>query len=135
MANHMKEVAEILGVEFNEEFKIKGMIGIRYKLTKNGVELSYKGSEMWITSSDMLRLLLDGTHTCTVIKKPWKPSFGEKYYSPDTNNGGFRSDYWVDSDEDEKRYKRGVICETEKEAIAKEEIMLNALRKYNESQE
>ena len=65
--NHMKEVAEMLGVEIGEEFKIEDYIGdYRYKLTEE--HLMYTSNNEWHTLPATITYLLNGK--CKVVKMP-----------------------------------------------------------------
>ena len=67
--NHMKEVAEMLGVEIGEEFKIEGLLGdTRYKLTRENLEYFYDGR--WYTISGTLNYLLNGEYKLVKLSKP-----------------------------------------------------------------
>lgn len=60
--NKMKEVAELLGVELNEEFVVSGEIG-KYKITKDGLMFLWAG--VWTKSIMGFNFLFDHE-----IKKP-----------------------------------------------------------------
>ena len=85
MANHMAEVAKMLGVELGEEFEIDKLPTRRYKLTENnGLSGIYFGS--WVVDEDsdkILKSLLLGE--CSIKRKPWKPSKGDKYWYISSN--------------------------------------------------
>lgn len=74
--NYMADVAKILGVELGEEFKISCVNGT-YKFTTDGLE--FKVREEWIVASFMSDLLT-GKHK--IIKLPWQPKNGDRYYFP-----------------------------------------------------
>lgn len=74
--NYMADVAKILGVELGEEFKISCVNGT-YKFTTDG--LKFKVREEWIVASFMSDLLT-GKHK--IIKLPWQPKNGDRYYFP-----------------------------------------------------
>lgn len=73
MANHMKEIAEMLGVELNEEFYIKGHPG-SYCLTE------YYGlmKDCAVAHPTIFVSLLTGGSE--IVRKPWKPKDGDYYY-------------------------------------------------------
>ena len=56
MENKMKEVAELLGIKLEEEFKIKGHT-YKYKLTKSGLKYLSGISSDWEDSSILENLL------------------------------------------------------------------------------
>ena len=78
MKNRMQEIAEMLGVEIGEEFNVINqdcnlIYGCPYKLTHEGCEL-----QTGDTASSILMQLLNGN--CSVVKKPWKPKYGEWFW-------------------------------------------------------
>lgn len=89
MMNYMKEVAALLGVEFEEIFKIKkdktpdGQLHMKdkeYKLTPKGLYMSYDFGEVpgWMKASESFTNVLNGNYT--IVKLPWTPKEGETYY-------------------------------------------------------
>ena len=78
MENKINEVAKLLGLELEEEFKIEGLFG-NFKLSKEGLQWS-KGTYDWLPSS-LLEELITGY---AQIIKPSKPILNEaerKYLS------------------------------------------------------
>ena len=74
--NYMKDVANILGVELDEEFLVDDF-DCRFKITDNGL-LFYQDKD-WERSM----LQIDMLRGKSIIKKlPWKPKYTEKYYYP-----------------------------------------------------
>lgn len=79
--NLIPEIAQMLGVELGEEFKIKGYDGLTYKFVDYGLQLSSQ-NDIGITAiptNVALENLLNGNDE--IIKLPWKPKAGEQYYS------------------------------------------------------
>lgn len=68
--NHMKEIAQILDVELNEEFKIEGYVDhLRYKLTEENLECFTNDKQYAVhTVPATLVRLLNGQ--CKLIKLP-----------------------------------------------------------------
>ena len=66
--NKMEEVAKLLGVELEEEFKINGL-SIKYKLTKDGLMCWHNSHQDWFNSY-ILGDLLAGTTQIVKIPKP-----------------------------------------------------------------
>ena len=64
MANVMKEVANALGIELEEEFRIEGYTR-RYKLSENGLEFWDDTCKDWCPSSGLEEIL---TGVCKIIK-------------------------------------------------------------------
>ena len=118
MANYMKEVTILLGLELNKEFHIEEHKG-KFRITENGVEAFYDDGEGWRPSVVVpLESILTGRHT---IKRKWKPKKGDIYYVPiDINPQNMYEEYYWDNDDvDIKYYCTGLVCKTPEEAIAK----------------
>lgn len=80
MANLIPEIAKMLGVELNEEFKIKGRDGVTYKLAGNRLMGKYDGeSTEWKRTYGLLSELLAGD--TELVKLPWKPKEGTEVYT------------------------------------------------------
>ena len=71
--NKMKEVATLLGVELEEEFRIDGFDS-KYKLTKDGLVYLFDNDQEWLNSCWLEELL---TGKAKVVKLP-KPILDEK---------------------------------------------------------
>ena len=124
--NYMGKVAEMLGVEIGEEFKIEfdnGMLSIdNYILLDKGMFCS----DGDLVSAPCIWHLIKGEYK--IIKLPWKPKFGDKYYTYYTNDGEWLiwDITWVGDVSDYARLKSGIVFRTSQEA-------LNALpQKYKE---
>lgn len=136
--NYMAEVAKLLGVELGEPFKITsdtqgdypGDYQNYYRFTENNCfETSYDGVE-WKTTivAVLLKHILMGD--IRIVKLPWKPQEGEKYYVPRIAIRPYDRHYcyyWDNSGVDIKRYDMGIVCKTPEEAIALTEKMLEAI--------
>lgn len=78
--NLIPEIAKMLGVELNEEFKIKGREGVIYKFIVDGLIVSDDDAEKVYTTANMPLIgLVRGD--IEIVKLPWKPKAGEQYYS------------------------------------------------------
>lgn len=112
MANHMPEVANMLGVELKERFKIIDEIGIEsdnyYYFTNEGL-VTYNG---YLQEDILLNLILGHFR---IKDKPWKPSKGDKYWYISSNGS---ADYycWTDDTTDFLTYKLGNCYKTAQEA-------------------
>ena len=132
--NHMAEVAKIFGVELGESFKITsdthGDYQNYYRFTEdNCLETSDDGVEWKIINAEVLlkRILMGNIR---IVKLPWKPREGEKYYVPRIAirpKDRHYYYYWSNSGVDIKRYDMGIVCKTPEEAIALTEKMLEAI--------
>lgn len=85
MANYMREIAGLLGVELGESFKIvddnSGKYHNYYRFTEEkGIEVSDDNADWEMAIAGVLKWLLMGD--ARIIKLPWKPQEDEKYYVP-----------------------------------------------------
>ena len=79
--NHMKEVAQLLGVEIGEEFKIEGHSGnVKYRLTEENLEY-LSSSDHWFSISSTLNCLLNGEYKVVKIPKPVLDDVEKEYLS------------------------------------------------------
>lgn len=74
--NHMKEAAQMLGVELGEEFEIEGVYGNPFRLTEHGL---YDCCDR--VASFVLQNLIVGN--CVIVKKPWIPKNRELLWTLD----------------------------------------------------
>ena len=135
MTNHMAEVAQMLGVELEEVFKVtdddSGKYHNYYKFTeKKGIEVS-EDNVKWEAETAgtlVLKWLLIGV--ARIIKLPWRPSRGDVYYMPSvTSIGKYIKLFWTGSRNDEGSYQQGLVLRTKKEAVELAEEMLDVARK------
>ncbi len=78
--NLIPQIAQMLGVELNEEFKIKGREGVIYKFIVDGLIVSDDDVEKVYTTANMPLIgLVKGD--IEIVKLPWKPKEGEDYYT------------------------------------------------------
>lgn len=121
MTNHMEEVAKLLGVELEEEFRIEGThVDYIYKISEKGLFLRCSGRDWWEEVPDTLVQMLAG-RTRKIIKLPWKPHIGEKFYIPCIHTEPeymCNVYYWNNDDYDKEYYHMGLICKTSEEAVA-----------------
>lgn len=66
--NKIEEVAKLLNLELEEEFKIEGLLG-NYKLSKEGLKSWSKGTYDWLPSS-LLEELITGHAQIIKLSKP-----------------------------------------------------------------
>lgn len=133
--NHMAEVAKMFGVELGESFKITSDIQDDYqnyyRFTENNcIEFSDDGVEWKMTTAAaLLKYILMGD--IRIIKLPWKPRKGEKYYIPyiSTQQKGMHVTYYWNNDHiDIEHYRMGLVCKTPEEAIAITMRMLDTVK-------
>lgn len=115
MANHMAEVAKMLGVELGEKFELESIPGIPFKFTEDGLVCLGPAKISRDVMNEAFMHILTG---CSKIKcKPWKPKFGEYYWM--VNQYGSIVDFvWVDSFVNVSTYKLGNCYRTREEAEA-----------------
>ena len=119
--NYMADVAKVLGVELGEEFKISNDAHI-YRITKYGVEYML-ADKMWDRDTFALLKLLNGE--IEIIKLPWQPKGGDKYYYPVCDFKDVSCNNWAYSVFDFAFKEAGIIFKTYEEC----EAALPALRK------
>ena len=120
--NLIPQIAQMLGVEVGEDFKIKGYNGQTYRFYADGLKTRFDScpKEGWTFANAALGSLLNGEDE--IIKIPWKPKKGERYW---TFNVFFESGKWVTTsfvwgDEvfDNAVFKVGWVFRTKEEAEA-----------------
>lgn len=115
--NLIPKIAELLGVEIEEEFKIVPLEGI-YRLSDFGLQtkLFLKSGERWESSRYMTPLL---TGQYQIKKIPFEPKHGEHYWRVRWDSlaiAAFRVT-WLDSSDQDCLYKYAGNCfRTEAEA-------------------
>ena len=87
--NLIPQIAQMLGVELGEEFKVKGDDETTYIFTDDGLKLTYDGG-IGISSEVAFAALVYGKDE--IVKLPWKPKKGDVYY---TFSFGGLSEEWV----------------------------------------
>ena len=130
--NYMAEVAGLFGVELGEVFKVtdddSGKYHNYYRFTeKKGIEVSEDNVKWEADTAEVLvfKWLLIGV--ARIIKLPWKPQEGEKYYVPRIAIRPYDRHYyyyWDNDGVDIKRYDMGIVCKTPEEAVALTKKML-----------
>lgn len=120
MANLIPEIAQMLGVEIDEEFEIKGRKGLTYKFiidelivcNDNNTETAYISANMTLVS------LIRGNSE--IIKLPWKPKKGDVYFTFGLLGDKWvvRSLWWGGFPEEYALLSKGWMYRTEKEVQA-----------------
>jgi hypothetical protein len=113
--NRMEDVAKLLGVELGERFKIEfenGECIDNYSIREDGLN--------WRMCNSYTKLLVELLiGTVEVVKQPWTPKEGERYYAPHPTLDLYDDNLWQD-DQIDRDYKRNVgVYRTKEEAIAK----------------
>ena len=116
MANHMKEVANMLGVELGEKFQVFDSVGrlcpCKFYFAEKDIVIDGTNN---CAEAGMLRLLICGIYTIKRI--PWKPAFYEQYYSIGPG-GALEPGTWMNDFLDRMLYKLGNCYHTPQEAEA-----------------
>lgn len=85
--NLIPEIAQMLGVELGEEFKIKGRKGAIYKFIVDELLVSDDDAEKaYIATHAPLVGLVKGD--IEIVKLPWKPKMDERYWTFDLGVDG-----------------------------------------------
>lgn len=117
MKNYMKQIAEMLGVEFGEEFQITTS-KMKYVLYENG---------LFCVADDKCcdNVLINILKGYAQIKRiPWMPEYGDVYWNI-SRNGSVCSCIWCDDFIDILCYKLGNCYQTEKMAMHNKEKWMN----------
>lgn len=115
--NLIPKIAKMLGVELNEEFKIKGREGAIYKFIADGLLVSDDDAEKVYTTAHMpLVGLVRGD--IEIVKLPWKPKERDIFYSFSTTYGKWvvRSNMWAGAPCDYALLDKGWVYRTRAEA-------------------
>lgn len=134
--NYYKKIAEMLGVELGEEFKLKPSClekpwNCLYRFSKDGLENKYSDLSWVKCEKGAIDNILIGQ--TEVIKIPWKPKKGEAYwhYSKGWEQATFRK--WEGTLDDLCTWKCGSCFRTEAEANTKgKEIMEQIQKEFEE---
>lgn len=106
--NHISKIAEMLGVQTGQYFKINGHVGT-YVFTHDGLHEVDFGYDCGTT----LAKLLSGKYA--IVQKPWKPNEDEEFYVAGCN-GIVLKKYWEESTAIKTYYKIGNCYKTYNEA-------------------
>lgn len=118
MANHMAEVAKMLGVELGEEFEVQitDLECLTAMINEQDVYVpKCEGYYLEYNKSIILRNLIRGKYTIKL--KPWKPHINDTFWLVD-KNGDIISNKWRKYTEQVDLYKIGNCYRTYEEAGA-----------------
>lgn len=133
--NYYKQIAEMLGLELEQEFVITDLDGkrkdtITYKFTEDG--LFSKANNLSVKVTLVLDLLLTGK--CKAVPKPFKPKYYEQYWAYSFKSNKARYTFFGNYAEDYAMWKSGNCFRTEEEAKTKgKEIMEQLQKEYEEA--
>lgn len=133
--NYYKQIAEMLGLELGQEFRIIGshektIDDALFEITEDG--LFSKANNLSGKVTLMLDLLLSGDYKA--VPKPWKPKKGDEYWRCSSIRGFVSSAIWLDDVIDLCGWKSGNCFRTKEEAETKgNEIMEQIMKEYEEA--
>ena len=133
--NYYKQIAEMLGLELGQEFRIidsheRTIDDALFEITEDG--LFSKANNLSGKVTLMLDLILSGK--CKVVPKPWKPKNGEKYWFYSESYNHAMSHQWYSGNYEFCLWKCGNCFKTEEEAAAKgKEIMEQIQKEFDEA--
>ena len=134
--NYYKKIAEMLGVELEEEFSVKNcktneLNRPRYKITQEEGIMYSIDREKWVRSV-LLMSIINGSYS--VVKLPWKPKDGDVYWKWATSIEFAQFKHWNGSSTDFACWKLGNCFKTSEEAQSKgKEIMEQIKEEYEEA--
>lgn len=135
--NKMKDVAALLGIQLNEEFKVeyKGYQDNKlFILKEDGLYARNKDhpaiqliDQQWLT--DMI------TGHMKIIHPPFKPKYGEKYWTitSDLNDIFADVETWTNHAQDYKNYALGLCFRTQEDAEYNKDKLLEIIEHYKEN--
>jgi hypothetical protein len=134
--NYYKQIAEMLGVELEEEFKLKPSClekpwNCLYRFSKDGLENKYSDLSWVKCEKGAIDNILIGQ--TEVIKIPWKPKKGDSYWHYSEVWGEVVSFEWEDCLYDFLLWKAGNCFKTKEEGDAKAKEIIEKLRKEYEA--
>lgn len=134
---YWKQFAEMLGLELGEKFELTYDDGTinedTYKIEEDGFYYKNKQSEDWFAEpSTTVNKLINGY--CKAVPKPWKPKYGEQYWSYSLKINRTCCNMFGEFIEDYAIWKSGNCFRTEEEAKTKgKEIMEKLVKEYEEA--
>lgn len=118
--NLIPQIAQMLGLQLGEEFKVKGDNELIYRLTNDGLKLTYdSGIELADVSAKVVFAdLVNGKDE--IVKLPWKPKKGDVYFTFELLGGKWvvRSFWWGGFPNEYALLDKGWIYRTCEEAQA-----------------
>ena len=132
---YWKQFAEMLGLELEQEFRLVKPDGTKvdndlYKITEDGLFSIANDLSGKVTL--MLDLLLSGYYKA--VPKPWKPKYGEQYWSYSVKRSQACCGMFGEYVKDYACWKLGNCFRTKEEAETKgKEIMEQIKEEYEEA--
>ena len=133
--NYYKQIAEMLGVKLEEEFKLKPSClekpwNSLYRFSTDGLENKYSNCAWVKCEKGAIDQILIGQ--TEVIKIPWKPKKGETYWHYSEVWKEVVSFEWEDCLYDFLLWKAGNCFKTKEEGDAKAKEIIEKIRKEYE---
>lgn len=130
----IEDVAKLLGVSLEEEFKIDDYEG-KFKLTADGLK-EFDGDE-WYQNNELDTLLVDLlTGGLSITVEPFKPVYGNIYYYPSTFWRSVESAVWKSSPVDFALLNAGMAFKNRDKCLYKlEELKEKWLKDENSTDE
>lgn len=120
MVSLIPQIAQMLGVEIGEKFKVKGYNEPTYRFDADGLKESFSNrpKEEWTFANAALGSLLAGD--IEIVKLPWEPKNGAYYYTFSISSGKWivRPSWWIDSPNEYALLDKGWVYSTKEEATA-----------------
>lgn len=124
--NYMKQIAQMLGVELDEEFYLEDVTDGGYYITYDNDKPVFKLSNSGMLRKDKhtVSSWIDVTHNYlpglftgryTIVKKPWKPQKNEEYYCVNADKSIDTFHFDISSAWDLISYSLGNCFKTEEE--------------------
>lgn len=132
--NYYNQIAEMLGVELEEEFSLKAkdgeVLSNKYRIS-SVAGLLVRCDDEW-HKSGYLDEIIRGK--LTVVKLPWKPKTDEFYYYYSPYAGITYQERWLNTSADYCMWKLGNCFRTREEAVVKgKEIMESIEKEFRKS--
>ena len=135
---YYKQFAAMLGLELEQEFNLTDADGKKinyasYKITENGLCFKATTNGAWHSESSIfLKNLLSGDYKA--VPKPWKPKYGEQYWSYSIRTNRAFCSVFGEYVNDYACWKLGNCFKTREEAQSKgKEIMEQIKKEYEEA--
>ncbi|MBQ0035545.1 MAG: hypothetical protein KBT35_01360 [Firmicutes bacterium] len=121
--NYIKQVAEMLGVEVGEEFKISDTDEtLTFHFDEHGLKSNRDVEQPYLLSS-----ILNGRRE--IVKIPFKPKCGEEYWTCLFIKGGYIAlETWCDCSVDYCHWKLGNCFRTREEAEIKGRAIMKKIK-------
>lgn len=112
----MADVANMLGVELEEEFTVPNKVATLKISAKDGLMCKFKDNKNWEYCALYLQELL--MEDMEIVKLPWKPKYDDEHYCVSVPQRCVRKCYWSNITTDYAFYKLGMCYLTYEEAEA-----------------